>query len=128
MQYVSYTPYGFVRELTGTVGFSGNCHLNATAIYFLGTGHHRPYDTTTLRFLSPDSSSPFSEGGLNSYAYCAGDPVNYSDPSGYARQPIVSQLAKRSGVADIINTRAKRAAHPIVTKDVVHPLKSLALE
>jgi hypothetical protein len=26
--------------------------------------------------------SPFSKGGLNTYAYCAGDPVNRADPSG----------------------------------------------
>ncbi|KPZ22499.1 RHS repeat-associated core domain-containing protein, partial [Pseudomonas syringae group genomosp. 3] len=31
----------------------------------------------------PDSLSPFGKGGLNAYAYCAGDPVNRSDPSGH---------------------------------------------
>ncbi|WP_397457346.1 RHS repeat-associated core domain-containing protein, partial [Pseudomonas versuta] len=37
-----------------------------------------------MRFHSRDSLSPFGEGGLNGYAYCAGDPVNRIDPSGHA--------------------------------------------
>jgi hypothetical protein len=36
-----------------------------------------------MRFNSPDSLSPFGNGGLNSYAYCAGDPTNKSDPTGH---------------------------------------------
>jgi len=35
-----------------------------------------------MRFLSPDDWSPFAQGGLNCYAYCQGDPVNKSDPTG----------------------------------------------
>ncbi|OKA17200.1 hypothetical protein BOH74_23100, partial [Pseudomonas versuta] len=31
-----------------------------------------------------DSLSPFGEGGLNGYSYCAGDPVNRIDPSGHS--------------------------------------------
>ncbi len=27
--------------------------------------------------------SPFGKGGMNAYAYCAGDPVNRSDPTGH---------------------------------------------
>nr|WP_240205832.1 hypothetical protein [Vibrio sp. CyArs1] len=26
---------------------------------------------------------PFGKGGINSYAYCLGDPVNQRDPSGH---------------------------------------------
>ncbi|MNI63190.1 hypothetical protein D3C73_1185430 [compost metagenome] len=36
-----------------------------------------------MRFISPDNLSPFAQGGLNPYAYCEGDPVNFSDPSGH---------------------------------------------
>ncbi|WP_147458691.1 RHS repeat-associated core domain-containing protein, partial [Pseudomonas savastanoi] len=36
-----------------------------------------------MRFNSPDSLSPFGKGGMNAYAYCAGDPVNRSDPTGH---------------------------------------------
>jgi hypothetical protein len=35
-------------------------------------------------FLSPDSESPFGSGGINPYAYCAGDPVNRIDPDGHS--------------------------------------------
>jgi hypothetical protein len=37
-----------------------------------------------MRFNSPDSLSPFGEGGLNAYAYCIGDPINRRDPTGHA--------------------------------------------
>ncbi|ANN67452.1 hypothetical protein BAU06_15110 [Bordetella bronchialis] len=36
-----------------------------------------------MRFNAPDFYSPFGPGGINSYAYCAADPVNRIDPSGH---------------------------------------------
>jgi hypothetical protein len=36
-----------------------------------------------MRFNSPDSLSPFGEGGMNAYAYCSGDPVNREDRTGH---------------------------------------------
>ncbi|MFA1026632.1 MULTISPECIES: RHS repeat-associated core domain-containing protein [Pseudomonas syringae group] len=47
----------------------------------MGNGY-RAYNPVLMRFNSPDSLSPFGKGGLNAYAYCAGDPVNRSDPDG----------------------------------------------
>ena len=35
-----------------------------------------------MRFNSPDSESPFEQGGVNPYAYCEGNPVDYVDPEG----------------------------------------------
>ncbi|WP_420329543.1 RHS repeat-associated core domain-containing protein, partial [Pseudomonas avellanae] len=35
------------------------------------------------RFNSPDSLSPFGEGGLNAYGYVGGDPVGFVDETGH---------------------------------------------
>ena len=52
-------------------------------LYHLGTGV-RSYNPMLQRFLSPDHPySPFSVGGANPYAFCSGDPVNQTDPSGF---------------------------------------------
>lgn len=53
---------------------SGSLHL--------GNGY-RAYNPVLMRFDCPDSWSPFAEGGINPYAYCADDPVNRTDPSGH---------------------------------------------
>jgi len=42
-----------------------------------------------MRFLSPDTLSPFDEGGLNAYCYCLGDPVNHHDPSAKSAEDLV---------------------------------------
>ena len=55
-----------------------------TSLYYLTT---RYYDPEIGRFISPDSVDyldPQSINGLNLYAYCGNDPINYADPSGHA--------------------------------------------
>ena len=67
-----------------------------TGLYFLQT---RYYDPDTGRFLSPDDFSyidPDTVGGINLYAYCNGDPVDYSDPTG---QFVLTALAILKAVA-----------------------------
>ncbi|MFY1664817.1 RHS repeat domain-containing protein [Pseudomonas sp. Pseu.R1] len=63
-------------------GFAGQRHEPLTGWQILGD--YRPYDPVLMCFLSPDSLSPFGKGGLNPYAYCAGDPVNRIDPDGHS--------------------------------------------
>lgn len=61
-------------------GFNGQLR-EPQGWYHLGNGH-RIYNPVLMRFHSPDQLSPFDKGGLNAYAYCVGDPVNHTDPSG----------------------------------------------
>ena len=44
----------------------------------------RYYDPTTGRFISQDSYRGDGERFWHLYAYCNGDPVNYTDPTGHA--------------------------------------------
>jgi RHS repeat-associated protein len=47
-----------------------------------GNGY-REYTPVLKRFTGPDNLSPFDAGGVNSYIWCDGDPVNHSDPTGH---------------------------------------------
>ena len=79
-----FTAYGHRLAATGppSLGYNGELFQALTGHYLLGNGY-RAYNPVLMRFNSPDSLSPFGKGGLNGYAYCAGDPVNRVDPSGH---------------------------------------------
>jgi RHS repeat-associated protein len=64
------------------LGFNGERLDPLSGMTHLGNGY-RAYNPVLMRFHCPDSLSPFGAGGINPYAYCAGDPVNRSDPSGH---------------------------------------------
>ncbi|MNO78116.1 hypothetical protein D3C76_692440 [compost metagenome] len=84
-QAFAYTPYGERSPKNGLpslLGFKGERLDPLTGNYDLGNGYRR-YNTWLKRFDSPDSLSPFGEGGLNTYGFVAGDPVNRSDPTGH---------------------------------------------
>lgn len=81
---LAYTPYGAQsaqQAVTTRMGFNGEFRDPAQGWYHLGNGH-RVFNPILMRFHSPDHLSPFGEGGLNPYAYCVGDPINYVDPTG----------------------------------------------
>lgn len=79
----SYTPYGQnAAAATAAPGFNGERLDPALNSYHLGKGY-RVYNPVLMRFNSPDSWSPFGEGGVNAYAWCEGDPINQRDPSGH---------------------------------------------
>lgn len=82
----AYSPYG-QHENKGAhavPGFNGQRYDPLSHTYALGQGL-RYYSPSLMRFQAADSSSPFEKGGINTYAYCNGDPVNYSDPTGRTR-------------------------------------------
>ncbi|AZE53280.1 hypothetical protein C4K03_1109 [Pseudomonas synxantha] len=87
-----YTPYGdaYINLNDGKArtmadlqlpAFNGQRLDAAVNLYFLGNGQ-RVYDPYLMIFLQADPLSPFDEGGINCYAYCACNPVNMMDPSG----------------------------------------------
>jgi RHS repeat-associated protein len=92
--FVAYTPYGHRQSaglLPGSPGFNGEQPDPLTGHYLLGNGY-RSFNPVLMRFNSPDSLSPFMEGGLNAYAYSAGDPVNRVDPTGHIFQYFLKYL------------------------------------
>ena len=82
----SYDPYGRRTQVSGSIvcdfGFTGYyTHANSG----LDLSATRAYDPNTGRFNQRDPSGESS--GLNLYAYCGGNPVNYTDPTGQAPTP-----------------------------------------
>lgn len=78
----AFMPFGYTHCVPrGGVGFQGQWRDGYQQGYLLGNGH-RMLLPTHGRFTRQDSLSPFGRGGLNSYSYCAADPINHSDPSG----------------------------------------------
>lgn len=82
---LAYTPYGHRPAESGLLsllGFNGERPDPVTGHYLLGNGY-RAFNPVLMRFNSPDSWSPFGEGGVNAYAYCGGDPRNWMDSTGH---------------------------------------------
>lgn len=105
----AYTAYGYMPESScfrSFIGFNGQIREPLYDGYALGNGV-RLYLPVLMRFASPDSTSPFGEGGPNSYAYCLGDPVNRVDPSG---QTSIFQGVKSLFYKKLSKFRIRRAS------------------
>ncbi|WP_296266407.1 RHS repeat-associated core domain-containing protein [Pseudomonas sp. UBA6562] len=77
-----YAAYGTGSAYNGTaLAYCGEYRDRVSGQYLLGHGR-RVYNSSLMRFHSPDSLSPFGQGGLNPYAYCMGDPINHVDRTG----------------------------------------------
>lgn len=95
-QTIGYSPYGHslaANGLLSLLGFNGERPDPVTGHYLLGNGY-RAFNPVLMRFNSPDSLSPFGKGGLNSYTYCLGDPVNSSDASGHIVSKVMASILK----------------------------------
>ena len=68
-------------QVDSLLAFTGQPRDPLTGCYHLGNGH-RTYNPVLMRFHSADRLSPFGKGGINVYAYCQNDPVNFHDPTG----------------------------------------------
>ena len=65
-----------------SVGYRGYYYDRETKLYYLNARYYNP---EWRRFISPDDTAYLgveNANGLNLYAYCYNDPVNYADPSG----------------------------------------------
>lgn len=79
-------------------------------------GSYRAYNPALLRFHNSDNLSPFGKGGLNSYGYCLGDPVNHVDPTGHTALWRWSALPVRLSVATTVAAVAVGLAATVVPK------------
>ena len=69
------------------IRYRGYYYDEDIGLYYLNARYYSP---TWRRFISPDDTSyldPENPNGLNLYAYCNNDPVNYVDPSGHEALP-----------------------------------------
>lgn len=85
---LTYTPYGAhdrPEKNLNYLAFNGEYLEPTLKFYALGNGR-RIYSSSLMRFYSSDPLSPFNKGGINSYSYCADDPINYTDPSGHLKR------------------------------------------
>ena len=68
-------------------GYTGHEHLDAFGIINMNGS---AYDPATGQFMSPDPfiQSPGDWVNYNRYSYCMGNPMRYTDPSGYVTDPV----------------------------------------
>ena len=118
---IAYSPYGHrpvENGLLSLLGFSGERPDPVTGHYLLGNGY-RAFNPVLMRFNSPDSFSPFGRGGLNSYAYCVGDPINFYDPTGESGIGVVANILRwRARAALKMSGRAKLALEVAKTNTI----------
>ncbi|EGX87875.1 RHS Repeat protein [Cordyceps militaris CM01] len=81
VQYQHYSPYGSGRG-EAIIGYNGQYRDPVSGWYHLGHGY-RVYNPVLMRFHTPEPLSPFTTGEINAYAYCLGDPINRTDPTGH---------------------------------------------
>ncbi|KPX21355.1 hypothetical protein ALQ08_03035 [Pseudomonas syringae pv. delphinii] len=130
---IAYSPYGHhpaESGLTSLLGFNGERRDPVTGHYLLGNGY-RAYNPVLMRFNSPDSLSPFGEGGLNAYGYVGGDPVGFGDPTGHISFKQIFDLLHSDAYLRRVSMDKARAKNPILSSmldnEVAHDPKRVDL-
>lgn len=94
----THNEFGIEESSTGTrtdldfMTFVGGLGMrkDPTGLYY---ARQRYYDASLGRWLSADPIG--FKGGLNLYAYCSGDPISRSDPSGLLPEELPGSYAER---------------------------------
>ena len=92
----------YVLARVNPIRYRGYYYDQDTGLYYLNARYYNP---EWRRFISPDDTAyldPDTPNGLNLYAYCNNDPINYADPSGHDPewwQWALSGLSLAAGVA-----------------------------
>jgi RHS repeat-associated protein len=118
---VAYSAYGYPsaeQPVNTRLGYNGEFSEPLTGWQLLGNGY-RAFNSTLMRFHSPDSWSPFGDGGVNAYAYCMGNPIMFTDPSGHR---LLGGIIRFFGGATKNNKLARAAAQSWIDELKVNKL------
>ena len=124
---IAYSPYGHrapENGLLSLLGFNGELPDPLTGHYHLGKGY-RQFNPVLMRFNSPDSWSPFGQGGLNAYAYCDGDPRNRLDPTGH-KWGLMKWFNRVTGRKTKVNKTAANGNPVTATSTQLKPSESIS--
>lgn len=122
----SYSPYGYSPTSIGLLnllGFNGERVDSVTGNYLLGQGY-RAFNPVLMRFNSPDKLSPFDKGGINSYVYCGGDPINRNDATGRFWSQILKLRKMFSQVRRLsLDGMSSNRSSPVKLIEIMHGVK-----
>jgi len=71
------------QAVTNEIAYTGGVYDKSTALYYLNARYYNPLDA---RFMTQDTyrGENNDPATLHLYAYCAGNPIGFTDPSGHA--------------------------------------------